>query len=358
MKISINSTYSYIRTNINYGSTLQCYALQKYLKKRGHDPEHLRDYRANPVLILKRLKNIKYFKPFCAKVVAQFEMGRFIKDNIAVSTKGYISEKAMYKNCPKADCFIAGSDQIWRNPTGSRFLNYAPDEAIKLSYAASFGRTSLPKEITEKIKPWLSRFDGISVREKTAVNMVESIVDKEVVQVLDPTLLLDMGEYPYANIEEKNYCYCYFLNLGDKKNVSFDEIKRYAADENMKLIVTSPSNYTLFLNENPIFPTVEKWLGLYKNANCIFTNTYHGMLFCIIFKKQFLFFVQKGSGAAENDRFYSLMSMLHLEDRMVTSGDAACISEKMKRPIDYEKVYSVIRSERLRTDAFFEKYGM
>lgn len=150
MKISINSTYSYIRTNINYGSTLQCYALQKYLKKRGHDPEHLRDYRANPVLILKRLKNIKWFKPFCAKAVAQFEMGRFIKDNIAVSTKGYISEKAMYKNCPKADCFIAGSDQIWRNPTGSRFLNYAPDEAIKLSYAASFGRTSLPKEIAKK----------------------------------------------------------------------------------------------------------------------------------------------------------------------------------------------------------------
>ena len=45
------------------------------------------------------------------------------------------------------------------------------------------------KEIAEKIKPWLSRFDGISVREKTAVTMVESIVDKEVVQVLDPCLL-------------------------------------------------------------------------------------------------------------------------------------------------------------------------
>ena len=103
-----------------------------------------------------------------------------------------------------------------------------------------------------------------------------------------------------------------------------------------------------------------------KNAIGIGVNKYgyekvvinDGMLFCIIFKKQFLFFVQKGSGAAENDRFYSLMSMLHLEDRMVTSGDAACISEKMKKPIDYEKVYSVIRSERLRTDAFFEKYGM
>ena len=77
------------------------------------------------------------------------------------------------------------------------------------------------KEIAEKIKPWLNRFDGISVREKTAVNMVESIVDKEVVQVLDPTLLLDMDEYPYANIEEKNYCYCYFLNSTTFKWNSF-----------------------------------------------------------------------------------------------------------------------------------------
>ena len=148
------------------------------------------------------------------------------------------------------------------------------------------------------------------------------------------------------------------MNLGDKKNVSFDDIKRYAADENMKLIVTSPANYTLFLNEKPIFPTVERWLGLYKKANCIFTNTYHGMLFCIIFRKQFLFFVQKGAGAAENDRFYSLMSMLHLEDRMVTPEDAGQLSEKMKKAIDYESVYEVIKAERMKTDAFFEKYGV
>ncbi len=108
MKISINSTYSYIRTNINYGSTLQCYALQKYLKKRGHDPEHLRDYRANPVLILKRLKNIKWFKPFCAKAVAQFEMGRFTKDNIAVSTKGYISERQCIKIVRRQTALLRG----------------------------------------------------------------------------------------------------------------------------------------------------------------------------------------------------------------------------------------------------------
>ena len=86
------------------------------------------------------------------------------------------------------------------------------------------------------------------------------------------------------------------------------------------------------MNENPIFPTVEKWLGLYKNANCIFTNTYHGMLFCIIFKKQFLFFVQKGSGAAENDRFYSLMGNLNNQtwDELWNSPEAEKVRAKVR----------------------------
>lgn len=358
MKISINSTYSYIRTNINYGSTLQCYALQKYLRKRGHQPEHLRDYRANPRLVLKRLKNIRYFKCFCEKTKAQIAMQRFINNNIAVSRRGYLTEKSMYAHCPQADCFIAGSDQIWRNANGSRYLNYAPEYATKLSYAASFGRTSVPKEMAAKITPWLERLDGISVRENSAVEIVNELIGDTAVRVIDPTLLLDMDEYPFERVNEDRYCYCYFLNLGKKENVCFDAIKDYAKAEHLSLFVTAPVDYKLFLQEKPLFPSVEKWLGMYKKANCIFTNTYHGMLFCIIFKKQFLFFVQKGKSEAENDRFFSLMSMLHLEDRMITSEDADLIDRKMKAPIDYQKVYEVIRSERKRTDDFFEKYGI
>ena len=145
-----------------------------------------------------------------------------------------------------------------------------------------------------------------------------------------------------------------FIHQGEKNAAKYADEVIVLSKGVQKYFLETYGRETHFIPNGVNRPEV----GLYKNANCIFTNTYHGMLFCIIFKKQFLFFVQKGSGAAENDRFYSLMSMLHLEDRMVTSGDTACISEKMKRPIDYEKVYSVIRSERLRTDAFFEKYGM
>lgn len=345
-------------TNINYGSTLQCYALQRYLQKRGHLPEHLRDYRANPFLILKRLKNIKYFRLFFAKAKAQMSMQHFIKKYITLSKYGYFTEKAMFKHCPKVDCFIAGSDQIWRNANGSRYLNFAPDNAIKISYAASFGMEKIPSDMEEQIRKWLARLNGISVRENTAVEMVENLVGKKALKLIDPTLLIDGDEYPYVQVEKENYCYCYFLNLNSKRDVCFEAIEEFTLAENLELLITAPSNYNLFLDKNPIFPSVEEWLGYYKNADCIVTNTYHGMLFCIIFKKQFLFFAQEGRSEKENDRFYSLMSMLNLEDRLITREDVALFSKKMQTTINYEKVYSILRSERIRTNMFFEEYGI
>lgn len=358
MRVSINSTYSYIKTNINYGSVLQCYALQQYLLKRGHTPEHIRDCRFNPLFLIKRLRNIKYFRMFCAKVTGIKKEQEFIKNNIAVSKRAYFSEKSMKRHCPKAECFIAGSDQIWRKANGSRFLNYAPDSAIKLSYAASFGRTDIPVDMAQAIRPWLERFDGVSVRENTAVDMVHSVREAGAVRVIDPTLLLDWEEYPYRELKLCDYCYCYFLNLERKENVRFEEIKAYAAQRGKNLLVTAPLNYALFQGEDVVFPAVEDWLGYYKNAECIFTNTFHGMLFCIIFKKQFLFFIQNGNGGKENDRFYSLMSLLHLEDRMVSAEDSIELVDRMNARIDYEKVYEVIRKERKRTDDFFAEYGL
>ena len=357
MKISINSTFSYIKFNLNYGSALQCYALQLYLKKRGHSPSHVRDYRANPVYILKRFENIKYTKAFFQKAKAQIELQRFIKKYIALSERGYISYSGLKKRCPVADCHIAGSDQIWHNANNFRYLTYVPEEKLKLSYAASFGRVDISDEMKKTISPYLARLDGIAVREKSAVDIIESM-GYEAKHVLDPTLLLDMCEYPDAPVSKSNYCYCYFLNLPDRNHVSFDQIVEFGKQMNKEVVVTAPLNYPLFLEENLIFPTTEQWLGFYKNADCIFTNTYHGLLFCIIFRKQFLFFKQKGSTEEENERFASLLTMLKLMDRVVSNVDADTIKEMMNQHIDYEKVYELIYAHRSITDSFFAKYGI
>ena len=358
MRISINSTFSYIKFNLNYGSALQCYALQKYLKSRGHHPEHLRDYRANPVFIIKRLKNIRHFKGFLKKAKAMGQMQKFTRKYMDFSKRGYLSDSGLKKHPPKVECHIAGSDQIWHNANNFRYLTYAPDDSLKLSYAASFGRAAISDEMKPTIKPYLERFDGISVREKSAVDIIGSM-GLEAKWVLDPTLLIDSGDYPVEENNKNNYCYCYFLNLNNKDDVHFDTIKTAVNKQGKELVITAPLNYMLFKNESPIFPSVEEWLGLYKNADCIFTNTYHGLLFCIIFKKQFVFFSQSSGQKKENERFRSLLELLRLEDRMIAGENTEKdISILMNREIDYDKVYDVISQKQKETDTFFENFNI
>lgn len=358
MKISINSTFSYIKFNLNYGSALQCYALQKYLKNRGHEPEHLRDYRANPVYIIRRLKNIRYFQAFFRKSKAMRQMQKFIKKNMAFSKRGYLSDYSLRKHPPAVDCHIAGSDQIWHNANSFRYLDYAPENTLKLSYAASFGKADISEQMKQTIAPYLSRFDGISVREKSAVDIVGSMGFKAD-WVLDPTLLIDSEQYPCKDAVINDYFYCYFLNLSDKEDIHFASVKSIAERYERNLLVTAPLNYMMFSNENLMFPSVEEWLGLYKNAKCIFTNTYHGLLFCIIFKKQFVFFSQTSGQKAENERFFSLLKLLSLEERMVTAENTSeVIDSLITKEIDYDKVYKTIYQKRQDTDAFFKRFNI
>lgn len=358
MKISINSTFSYIKFNLNYGSALQCYALAEYLKKRGHKPEHLRDYRANPVFIIKRLKNIRYFRGFFKKAGAMHQMQKFIKKYISLSKRGYLSDRALKKHPPQVDCYIAGSDQIWHNANNFRYLTYAPDNSLKLSYAASFGKAEISDDMKNTIKPYLKRFDGISVREKSGVDIIESM-GLSASWVIDPTLLLDYEQYPYKKTDKSNYFYCYFLNIHEKDDVHFSVIQNTAEKVGKNLFVTAPLNYMLFSDDNTLFPSVEEWLGLYKDADCIFTNTYHGLLFCIIFKKQFIFFTQNRGQKKENERFNSLLSLLCLQDRMVTGENCEeKINALLEKEIDYNKVYEIIAHKREETDAFFESFNI
>lgn len=357
MKVSVNSTFSYITFNLNYGSALQCYALQKFLKERGHQATLVRDYRANPVFIFQRLKNIRYVRGFFRKVKAQVELQGFIHRNISLSRRAYFSYRGLVKHCPDADCHIAGSDQIWHNANNFRYLTYVPDGKLKLSYAASFGKAYIPDTMKAVIKPYLARLDGITVREKSGVDIINSM-GYSAEQVLDPTLLLNEDQYPWKETGKRGYCFCYFLNLSKKNDVLFDRIQEFSAEGGKELLVTAPLNYPMFLKDSLVFPSVEEWLGLYKYADCIFTNTYHGLLFCIIFKKQFLMFVQQGETSAENERFYSILETLGLSDRAVCCTDQPDIAQKMREPIDYDSVYEILREKRLITHRFFEKFGL
>lgn len=225
LKITVNSTFDYFAYYLNYGSVLQAYALQKYLIQRGHTVDLIQDYRTNKRALVEEKRNVGFRESYEQKRKAQKSLIAFAKKYIHLTSMPYYSGKQFKLFPPKADCHIVGSDQVWQGEAPFRYLNYVPEDKVKLSYAASFGKNYISKDMEDKIKPFLMRFDGISVREQTGVSIINNM-GLQGIQSIDPTLLIEVEDYPVKQTEEmKNIALCYFLNLSGKNDVPYQQFK-------------------------------------------------------------------------------------------------------------------------------------
>ena len=136
---------------------------------------------------------------------------------------------------------------------------------------------------------------------------------------------------------KKNYIQCYFLNVKNKADVSFDKIEEFANLNNLKLKVTGVGNCGMnFPSEYYFYPSPEDWLSSYNNADYIVTNTFHGTVFAIIFQKKFVTLLQSGTTAQQNTRIHSLLGRFNLLSRICTEADD--LEEKLKSEIDWSAV--------------------
>lgn len=317
----------------NYGAVLQSYALCRYLSELGNDvriidyyPSKYKKSFVNAFLtkhlhlIPGRLKEISKEK--------QIESFR----SAHLNRTQYFSSGKKLKNFD-FDCYICGSDQIWNESflqygecgmASSYFLDFAPADKIIASYAASFGTVRYSERLKPHIKKCLDRFDFISVRENTAVNILIDIGIEACRVVPDPTLLLDKSDYEkllLSNGKENKYNFVYMLHrrLSDAENVM------KALDENENIVCDNIG--------------IEEWLTNIYYAEHVITNSFHGVVFSIIFEKPFTALLIDGSGM--NDRLLTLLEKLDLTDRISTDKKTAVTS-----PIDYKSVKEKLKSFR------------
>lgn len=303
----------------NYGAVLQAYALQHHLLEQGVETaivDYLPDYqrkRTKGNFFLRLIWSLYRMPDF---IVGKRVFGQFISDNLLL-TRQYNSFEELKASPPEADGIIAGSDQIWNynlHKDDTYYIGFAADNCFKASYAASVAQDTIPENLKIKYKHRLQDFKKISVREKTAECLLKDLGFKNVSTVLDPVFLLSAQEWinniADSSFIETNYVLMYAFNC--TKEIS-DYAHDLAKKMNKKLYIinTMVKDYRFRCNRHFWNCSPNRFVSLFKNADIVVTNSFHGLSFSVIFKKQIHVFSKHTGG---NSRLFDLMKELNLSN--------------------------------------------
>lgn len=369
MKIGV-VTYWY--GNSNYGMIMQCWALQQYLKKMGHEPYVIRYQPERPWYIRFAKWCLKYLMCVVSsnqRAVLKQEKYNAIKDKergfddfrktyLDFSERFYKNIGELRKNPPDADCYIAGSDQIWCYDVSfdedgkGYYLDFGDETTKRIAYAPSFGRLVYTEKNLGGLSSALSRIDNLSCREKRGVEMCKQ-AGFDAHHVVDPTLLLDSNTYKslLERIEKANYIFIYSVNIGKAEDIYWNAIKDLFKD---KEIVVTPASGSLLGGElfgsdaEYEYATPCEWLSLINSSDMVITSSFHGVVFSIIFNKRFAFVPIKGSFAATNNRITELLARVGLEQLVVNSPDdySRIINVKIEWDLVNEKREVLVKSSK------------
>ncbi|MDE5753724.1 MAG: polysaccharide pyruvyl transferase family protein [Oscillospiraceae bacterium] len=335
--------------NSNYGTVLQAYALQSYLRSCGYNITNI-DFNATAP---EKVKNLIYCGNSLGLFLEKFEMARtkkaadsamhkikeerfqrFITDNFHLTEKITSYDQLADYSC-SFDTYICGSDQIWSpnllNPP--YYLSFVDKDKKKIAYACSFGVSSIPGKKKQKIQIYLGRFSHISVREQEGKNIVKDLLGIEVCTTVDPVFLLDHCEWDSiasGRDVKDHYAFAYFLTY----NEDYIRIAKQAAKQLGIQLVLVPAvreeyrvDAELVQNAGPA-----EWISLIKHADVVLTDSFHGCVFSLIYEKPLMIFrrFKDTSKNSQNSRIYTLVKQYGLKDNVVESFDTAQLEKIMQ----------------------------
>lgn len=314
----------------NYGGNLQRYALMKVLKNMGHDVTHINlrySYSVSNFKILLRIAKRIFLKLIGKRVDFFYESHmrkeRQQKEKYANEFYDkYIKHTEILNNITAVkryrwsnfDIAMVGSDQVWRYDMAKYsiglknfFFKFLDDKIIKIAYSVSLGKYGDSEiDIYRALVTDYSKFSAVSFREQQGVDFAYKVGWNNPIpqQTLDPTLLLPPEIYTKElNLKKQisNSVFCYMLDKDEDKQ---KQIEIILSNEftNCKIVECG-------LNVENCIP-VEQWLENIMNTQCVITDSYHGVVFSILFNKNFYFL---GNPRRGNDRLISLLNTFSLD---------------------------------------------
>ena len=347
-----------LQLRYNFGGILQAYALQKTLKELGHDAVHIDQYRyvsigpwyrKYPIYLKRAMRKFLFGENLIVRADVAINNAT---NTISTHTEQFINKYINriftkdFSNITKEnfDAFIVGSDQVWRpkyffSAIENAYLDFAKEWKIKrIAYAASFGTEEWEynEEQTANCAALLKKFNAVSVRESSAVQLCNDNFGVKAEHVLDPTMLLLKEDYiklikDYNATQSDGNLFCYILDEGEEKKSIIDCV---AKEKVLKpFYVNSRYDDHNAPLEERIQQPVEKWLRAFYDAEFVITDSFHACVFSIIFNKPFIVYGNRERGLA---RFNSLLSIFGLEERIVSTKEEA--TKAISEPINWEKV--------------------
>ena len=357
--------------NNNFGTFLQAFALCKSIEALGHKPElvnycrpHMRPYKAwlnmckevkNPLRIL--FRSIGYLK---SSLLHNKDLS-FLSDYL--SKKKCYSLAQIQRYITPADVYMTGSDQVWNSIHNKGidkafYLDYAPDSAKKVSYAASIGMPDFQEWEKAETKRLLEPYNYITLREETSVKIIESlgIESNKIEAVLDPTLLLTMeqwrGHIKLPRLYKEKYLLVYSVET-KKQDAIINEVAQCVARERGLKIVGvdygSEYNRIQCCDYNHFRATPEVFLSLLYYADFVVVSSFHGTAFAINFEKEFYTVMPDRFNA----RVSNILNITHLENRLIINEKQ--VKESISQDIDYVSVARIISEERRKSMGILQK---
>lgn len=270
----------------------------------------------------------------------------------------YSNDKDVQLNdiCQK---FIVGSDQVFRldviEQTNYHMLcDWINSTRYKIAYAASFGldRFMGSKVQTDKTRYLLHRFQKLSLREKTGVEIIKNKFGLEAEWVLDPVFLCDrehyinMAKQGQNRIPNTKYIGAYLLDSTiDEEKIITHLGKKINVDKFLTIFDAEWKYYEFNQELNSLNnPKIEEWLAMINNCDFFVADSYHGMCFALMFHKPFCIVFPKDNSRGLT-RIETLLKLLNLEDRLVCSYEEFLEKQIHLKEINYEKVDKILTKE-------------
>ncbi|WP_077602082.1 polysaccharide pyruvyl transferase family protein [Oceanobacillus sojae] len=334
----------------NHGASLQAFALLRYLTQCSHDVEII-DYK--PAYLsnhykLFRINNPKWEKNLLTKL---FYLGikvplripglkrkrafdQFTASYLTVTKSQYRSNEELKNKLPERDVYLCGSDQIWNGlyqngKDPAFYLDFVPKGKTKASFAASFATEEIAADLIPFVQKRIKRLDGISVREKSGISILNRMGIYNGKQVVDPALLLTRRDW--NEIGKKQFHDKYILVYDFDNNQLIKEIAvKISKEKNLKIYSINPGKVN-YADKYFRYAGPDVFISLVRDAAFIISNSFHAAVFSVLYQKDFAIVNRRES---INTRMRDFLEDLKLESRLVHP----CYKMKdLLNPIDYKE---------------------